>query len=142
MKIHSAILLSGLALCGCAQSDTTKSNLAALEKKVAALEASSKAQQEALQKLSGSGPSVAGKPHGFPEFDDQHSIVLSAGQSVILARGQKAKVPYGTSVVQPGPGGRAVTLNGQMNTIDAGPGVIVTVPANASGPADNLVIVK
>lgn len=82
------------------------------------------------------------RPSAFPQFDHEHTITLSAGQSVILARGQSAKVPFGSIVVQPGPGGSAVTLNGQKNTVNAGPGAIVSVPVDATGPADNLVIVK
>jgi hypothetical protein len=81
-------------------------------------------------------------PRAFPYFDQDHTITLTAGQSVILARGQRAKAPFGTVVIQPGPGGSAVTLNGQKNTVNAFPGVIVSAPADATGPADNLVIVK
>jgi hypothetical protein len=81
-------------------------------------------------------------PRAFPYFDPDYTITLAAGQSVILARGQRAKAPFGTAVIQPGPGGGAVTLNGQKNTVNASPGVIVSVPAEATGPADNLVIVK
>ncbi len=81
-------------------------------------------------------------PRAFPYFDREHTITLAAGQSVILARGQKAKIPYGSIVIQPAAGGRAITLNGQKNTVDAGPGVIVSVPVDATGPADNVVTVK
>ena len=142
MKSYTLVLLSCMALCGCVKDEATKTSIAVLEKKVAALEAVSNAQAEALQKLLAIPSGVAEKQQSFPAFDAEHSITLSAGQSVILAQGQKAKVPHGTAIVQPGPGGNACMLNGQQNTINAGPGVIVTVSINASGPADNLVIVK
>jgi hypothetical protein len=90
----------------------------------------------------GAGPSASDKPIGFPAFDRDHTITLGPGQSVILARGQTARVPFGTAVIQSGPGGKAVTINGQKNTVNAGAGVIVSAPVDASGPADNLVIVK
>ncbi len=134
MKIHSVILLLGSVLCGCAPDKATKASLAALEQKVSVLEAASKATVAV--------PSITQKLHSFPEFDGEHSITLSAGQSVILARGQTAKAPPGTTVIQPGPGGSVANINGQKNTVHAGPGVIVTVAANASGLADNLVIAK
>jgi len=83
--------------------------------------------------------SQSGQPaSGFPQFDSNNTITLRAGQSVILAGGQTAKVPYGTVVSQPG--GGTATLKGQKNTIRAGGGVIVSVPVGASGPADNLVV--
>jgi hypothetical protein len=142
MKILSVILLSASALCGCAPDEAANARLAALEKKVAALEAASEAQKVALQKAPVSVPPGTQNSHSFPEFDGEHSITLRAGQSVILARGQTAKVPAGTAVLQPGPGGSGANINGQKNTVNAGPGVIVTVATDASGPADNLVIVK
>jgi hypothetical protein len=82
------------------------------------------------------------KPNGFPQFDRDNTITLGPGQSVILARGQTVKVPFGSAVIQPGPGGSAVILNGQKNTVAAAAGAIVTVPVNAAGPADNLVVSK
>ncbi len=85
---------------------------------------------------------IAGKPDSFPTFDKNHTITLRPGDSVILARGQRANVPFGTSVIQPGPGGGAAVLKGQKNTVDAGAGVIVTVPVDATGPADNVVVAK
>jgi len=78
--------------------------------------------------------------NGFPQFDADHTITLSAGQSVILASGQKAKVPYGTTVSQPG-GGSAM-LNGHGNKVNATGGAIVSVPVDAAGSADNTVIAK
>ena len=78
--------------------------------------------------------------NGFPQFDGDHTITLRAGQSVILASGQKAKVPYGTAVREPG-GGSAV-LKGHGNNVNATGGVIVSVPVDAVGPADNIVIAK
>lgn len=77
-----------------------------------------------------------------PAFDETQTVTLSAGQRVVLARGQTAKVPYGTTVVQPGPNGSGVVLAGQKNTVEASAGVIVTVPADASGPADNVVVAR
>lgn len=85
---------------------------------------------------------VTEKPGGLPQFDENRTITLGAGQSVILARGQRAKTPSGTTVIQPGPGGNAVMINGQNNTVNAGAGVIVSVSANATGPADNIVIAQ
>jgi hypothetical protein len=85
---------------------------------------------------------AAEAPTAFPYFDQGQTITLSAGQSVILARGQRAKAPFGVTVIEPGPGGSTVILKGQKNTVNARPGVIVTVPTDATGPADNFVVVK
>ena len=85
---------------------------------------------------------AAEKPQSFPEFDSKHTITLRPGQSVILAAGQKANAPYGTTVVQPGAGGQVIQINGQKNMVDAGPGVIVSVPVDAGGPADNIIRVR
>jgi len=79
---------------------------------------------------------------GFPAFNKDHVIVLTAGQSVILARGQRALVPFGSSVIQPGPKHNEVTLNGQKNTVYTEAGAIVTVPVDAAGTSDNIVIAK
>jgi hypothetical protein len=85
---------------------------------------------------------VTERPTAFPHFDSNNTITLGPGQSVILARGQTARVPFGTMVIQPGPGGSAITLNGQKNTVNAGAGAIVTAPADATGLADNVVIAR
>jgi hypothetical protein len=81
-------------------------------------------------------------PTASPYFDQEQTITLGAGQSVILARGQSAKAPFGVTVIGPGPGGTSVILNGQKNTVNSHPGVIVSVPTDATGPADNLIVVK
>ena len=134
MKLCTTILLSGLALSGCAPDESTKAAVSALEKRVAAF--------EALQKAPTPDPVVAKSQNDFPVFDDQHSITLTAGQSVILARGQTAKVPAGTVIIQPGPNANGFNIQGQRNTVNAGAGVIVCVSIDASGAADNLVTAK
>jgi len=83
--------------------------------------------------------SCATQPAGWvPQFDSSNTIVLRPGQSIILAKGQTAKVPFGTAVHMVN--GGSVTLMGHMNTINAAGGVIVSVPVDATGPADNVVL--
>jgi hypothetical protein len=69
-----------------------------------------------------------------------HSIpfVLKAGQSIVLSAGQSAKVPAGTIVHDANV--NTITLNGHQNTVTASSKVRITVPRNATGESDNLII--
>jgi len=78
----------------------------------------------------------------FPHFDEKGFITLSPGQSIILAGGQTALVPFGTTVVFPAATPGSANILGQKNTVHAFPGTIVAVPINAFGPADNVVFAK
>lgn len=64
--------------------------------------------------------------------------VLAAGKSVILNAGQSVMVPPGTVVR--GTNNTVITINGHLNTVHTTPGATVTVPADASGAADNTII--
>lgn len=66
--------------------------------------------------------------------------VLLAGQSVTLTSGETINVPKGTVIS--GPGGNIVNLSGDNNTVNTSAGAIVSAPASATGPADNVVIAK
>ncbi|MBJ7310814.1 hypothetical protein ACFOLJ_18520 [Rugamonas sp. CCM 8940] len=63
---------------------------------------------------------------------------LTAGKSIILNAGQTVMVPAGTVVR--GTNNTVITVNGHLNTVRTTPGATVTVPADASGAADNTVI--
>lgn len=62
---------------------------------------------------------------------------LSAGQSATIGHGQTLHVPSDTII---DPSGSHFTIMGHQNTIHVNAGVVVAVQADASGPADNLVV--
>jgi hypothetical protein len=62
---------------------------------------------------------------------------LGAGQSYTIGPNQTFYVPSNTVVDSTS--GR-VTITGHKNTVNASVGAVVTAPADATGPADNLVI--
>jgi hypothetical protein len=62
---------------------------------------------------------------------------LSAGQSYAIGPNQTFYVPSNT-VIDSSSG--RVTITGHKNTITASVGAVVTVAADATGPADNLVV--
>ncbi|MBE1163015.1 hypothetical protein [Dyella acidiphila] len=64
---------------------------------------------------------------------------ISAGQSVTLTAGQRFKAQSGLVLTQPG--GGKLTMNGHGNTINDHAGDILSVPPDATGAADNLVVV-
>lgn len=64
---------------------------------------------------------------------------LQAGQSLTLSAGQSVNVPAGTTVQS---GTNTVNVYGHNNTINTFAGAVVTVSANATGPADNVVTAK
>ena len=63
---------------------------------------------------------------------------LVAGQTVTLNAGDKVLVLAGTTVSTPD--GNKIVLSGHSNTTNVRAGSTVSVPANATGAADNLVI--
>ncbi|WP_427914868.1 hypothetical protein ACPWT1_08135 [Ramlibacter sp. MMS24-I3-19] len=67
------------------------------------------------------------------------AINVPAGSTVTLAAGQLLLVPAGTSVSA---NGNTSNLLGQLGTIVAPTGAVVTVPATAAGPADNVVMAR
>lgn len=62
---------------------------------------------------------------------------LGAGQSYAIGPNQTFYVPSNT-VVDSSSG--RVTITGHKNTVTATVGAVVTAPADATGPADNLVV--
>ena len=62
---------------------------------------------------------------------------LGAGQSYPIGPNQTFYVPS-TTVVDSSTG--RVTITGHKNTVTAAVGAVVTAPADATGPSDNLVI--
>ena len=62
---------------------------------------------------------------------------LAAGQSATIKQGQTLHVPSDTVVDQ---GSNRVVITGHQNTVHVTAGAVVEVQADASGPADNLVI--
>jgi hypothetical protein len=64
------------------------------------------------------------------------ATTLAAGQTVTLAAGQMLLVPAGTTVTS---ASNTSSLRGQLDTVSAAAGAVVSVPANATGPADNVV---
>jgi hypothetical protein len=67
------------------------------------------------------------------------ALTLSAGTSVTLGPGQMLLVPAGTTVTA---NGGTSSLQNHLGTITTSAGSVVAVPANASGPADNVVMVR
>lgn len=63
--------------------------------------------------------------------------VVPNGSSVTLAQNSSVLVPSGTTISAPN--GSVVTINGTSNTVYTQAGATVSVPANATGPANNLV---
>lgn len=62
---------------------------------------------------------------------------LAAGQSYTIGPNQTFYVPSNTTVDSTG---SHVTITGHNNTITAAVGAVVTVAADATGPADNIVL--
>ncbi|MES2260996.1 MAG: hypothetical protein V4724_20960 [Pseudomonadota bacterium] len=81
---------------------------------------------------SGEPPSTAGS--------ESPQTTLLAGQSVTLSAGQTINVPKGTIVNVPG--GNTVNFAGDNSQVNTSAGAIVTAPASATGPADNIVVAK
>jgi hypothetical protein len=79
---------------------------------------------------------------------------LAPGQSVTLASGQSVKVPAGTMIRVSGSvtvsgeraklsfDGTMVTISGDNGTVTTSAGAVISVPADAIGPADNTVTAK
>lgn len=68
-----------------------------------------------------------------------HLAALQPGQSVTLSADSDIYVPAGTSIVSPN--GSTITINGSNNSVNVVVNSTVTAPANATGPANNLVTV-
>lgn len=64
-------------------------------------------------------------------------VTLGAGSSMTMAANTSVKVPAGTTVTAPN--GTIVTINGSSDTVITQAGAVVTVPASATGPANNVV---
>ncbi len=62
---------------------------------------------------------------------------LGAGQSFEMRPNQTFYVPSNTTVVS---SGNTITITGHKNTVNASVGSVVTVAADATGPADNIVL--
>ncbi|AMP15681.1 hypothetical protein [Collimonas pratensis] len=63
--------------------------------------------------------------------------VVPNGSTITMTQNNSVLVPAGTTVTSPN--GSVVTVNGTSNTIYTQVGATVSVPANATGPANNLV---
>lgn len=63
---------------------------------------------------------------------------IEAGQTVTLAAGETVLVPAGTIVYDPS-SKSTVTLAGNHSTLEVTAGAQVTVPATATGPADDTI---
>lgn len=63
--------------------------------------------------------------------------VVPNGSTITMKQNNSVLVPAGTTVTSPN--GSVVTINGTSNTIYTQVGATVSVPANATGPANNLV---
>jgi sugar lactone lactonase YvrE len=64
-------------------------------------------------------------------------MVLAAGSTFTMTANISVLVPSGTVVTSAN--GNVVTVNGTNNTVSTQAGAVVTVPANATGPATDLV---
>jgi hypothetical protein len=73
-----------------------------------------------------------------PAIDNSGPQVLSPGQSVVLGAGQTVMVPATTTVHDP-VANNTIVINGNHNTVHTSAGSQVTVPATATGAADNTV---
>jgi hypothetical protein len=65
------------------------------------------------------------------------AVTLAAGSSQTMTANSSVNVPSGTTVTAPN--GTTVTVNGSSNTIVTQAGAVVTVPASATGPANDVV---
>jgi hypothetical protein len=77
--------------------------------------------------------------------DQSRTITLRAGQSLILASNERIEAPSGVFAAEPDKSGRdngKIVMNGHGNTLSVPPGVTISVPTDAVGPADNLVIAQ
>jgi hypothetical protein len=77
-------------------------------------------------------------PSVTPHVDQRPTIIMHAGESILLKNGQQALVPSG-AVLSYGNSEFKITGNGL--TMKGRLPEIVSVPINAKGPADNLIIV-
>jgi hypothetical protein len=66
------------------------------------------------------------------------STSATPGQSLTLHAGQSVKVQSGVKIKTVG--GGLININGHNNTVVTPPGAVISVPDNATGPADNIVI--
>lgn len=80
------------------------------------------------------GSSTSASPTG----PATHSV--APGTSLTLTANMVALVPAGTFVCSPG--GNATILNGNASTLNVDAGALVSVPATATGPADNTVTAR
>lgn len=64
---------------------------------------------------------------------------LTKGQTVVVGPGERVYAPSGVSVLAPN--GANVVVTGHQNTVNTAAGAVVTVPEDAEGPADNLIVV-
>jgi hypothetical protein len=62
---------------------------------------------------------------------------LGAGQTYTIGPNQTFYVPSTTTVSS---SSGSVTITGHKNTVTATVGAVVSVPANATGPSDNMVV--
>lgn len=86
-------------------------------------------------------PSAQASQENRP-FGQERTITLHTGQSLILASNQRIEVPSGAFATKPGKDGGKIVLNGHGTTLSTPQGVIISVPTDANGPADNLVIAR
>lgn len=77
-------------------------------------------------------PTTVGVPVTLPGV-----TTLAPGATVTLLMGQIVSVPAGTSVRTPD--GSTINISGTSNTVNVAPGSIVSVPASATGPANNTI---
>jgi hypothetical protein len=79
------------------------------------------------------------RPSSVPTHIDQRpTITIKAGESVLLKNGQQALVPSGATLSS---GKSEFKINGNGLTMKGRFPEIVSVPIDAKGPADNLIIV-
>jgi hypothetical protein len=83
----------------------------------------------------GGGDSGAGQGSVIPSTSP---AILGPGQSVVLTAGQTVLVPASTMVHDPATN-NTVVISGNHNTVHTSVGSQVTVPASATGAADNTV---
>ncbi|NTV11162.1 MAG: hypothetical protein HGA47_10365 [Zoogloea sp.] len=78
-----------------------------------------------------------GSANGSPTTAAATELTVQPGSSHTMAANSQVLVPSGTTVTSPN--GNVVTINGSSNTIYTVVGSIVSVPASATGPANNTV---
>jgi hypothetical protein len=71
--------------------------------------------------------------------DEPANVTLTGGQQVTMAAGEIAYAPSGFTVNDHG---TITTSNVHHNTAHVKAGAVVTVPPDASGPADNEIIAQ